>query len=74
MPLFSSFSMASSLVLFVFGHAVETSHLGDVSAQELCQASGDFSLEQVGIDVSARKVEENKITLCDVGSSCNVQK
>ena len=50
---FSLFSMASSLVLFVFGHAVETSHLGDVSAQELCQAIGDFSLEQVGIDVSA---------------------
>ena len=37
--------MASSLVLFVFGHGVETSHLGDVSAQELCQASEDFSLE-----------------------------
>ena len=91
---FSLLSMASSLVLFVFGHAVETSHLGDVSAQELCQASGDFSLEQVGIDVSApcthesnsldvnmtkyakssRMVEENKITLCDAGSSCNVQK
>ena len=27
--------------------------LGDVSAQKLCQASGDFSLEQVGFDVSA---------------------
>ena len=40
-----SFSMATSLVLFVFGHGVETSHLGDVSAQELCQASEDFSLE-----------------------------
>ena len=84
--------MASSLVLFVFGHGVETSLLGDVSAQELCQASGDF-LEQVGIDVSApcthesnsldvnmtryarssRKVQENKVTLCDVGSSCNAQ-
>ena len=50
---FSLFSMASSLVLFVFGHGVETSLLGDVLAQELCQASGDFSLEQVGIDVSA---------------------
>ena len=48
-----SFSMASSLVLFLFGHGVETSNLGDVSAQKLCQASGDFSLEQVGIDVSA---------------------
>ena len=45
--------MASSLVLFLFGHGVETSNLGDVSAQKLCQASGDFSLEQVGIDVSA---------------------
>ena len=87
-------SMASSLVLFVFGHGVETSHLGDVSAQELCQAIGHFSLEQVGIDVSApcthesnsldvnmtkyarssRKVQENKVTLCDVGSSCNAQK
>ena len=86
---FSLFSMASSLVLFVFGHGVETSHLGNVSAQELCQASGDFSLEQVGIDVSARcthessslddnmtkyarsqrKVQENKVTLCDVASS-----
>ena len=42
---FSLFSMATSLVLFVFGHGVETSHLGDVSAQELCQASEDFSLE-----------------------------
>ena len=93
---FSLFSMASSLVLFVFGHGVETSHLGDVSAQELCQASGDFS-EQVGIDVSApcthesnesssldvnmtkyarssRKVQQNKVTLCDVGPFCNVQK
>ena len=37
------FSMASSLVLFVFGHGVETSNLRDVSAQKLCQASGDFS-------------------------------
>ena len=37
--------MATSLLLFVFGHGVETSHLGDVSAQELCQASEDFSLE-----------------------------
>ena len=37
------FSMAASLVLFVFGHGVETSNLGDVSAQKLCQASGDFS-------------------------------
>ena len=46
-------NMASSLVLFLFGHGVETSNLGDVSAQKLCQASGDFSLEQVGIDVSA---------------------
>ena len=45
--------MASSLVLFLFGHGVETSNLGDVSAQKLCQASGVFSLEQVGIDVSA---------------------
>ena len=42
---FLFFSMATSLVLFVFGHGVETSHLGDVSAQELCQASEDFSLE-----------------------------
>ena len=56
---FSLFSMASFLVLFVFGHAVETSHLGDVSAQELCQASGDFSLEQVGIDVSAPCMHES---------------
>ena len=48
-----SFSMASSLLLFLFGHGVETSNLGDVSAHKLCQASGDFSLEQVGIDVSA---------------------
>ena len=91
---FSLFSTASSLFLFVFGHGVETSHLGDVSAQELSQAIGDFSLEQVGIDVSApcthesnsldvhttkyarssRKVQENKVTLCDVGSSCNAQK
>ena len=91
---FSLFSMASSLDLFVFGHGVETSHLGDVSAQELCQAIGDFSLEQVGIDVSApcthesnpldvkmtkyarssRKVQENKVTLCDVGASCNAQR
>ena len=47
------FSMAYSLVLFVFGHGVETSNLADVSAQKLCQASGDFSLEQVGIDISA---------------------
>ena len=47
------FSMASSLVLFVLGHGVETSNLGDVSAQKLCQGSADFSLEQVGIDVSA---------------------
>ena len=87
------FCMASSLVFFVLGHGVETSNLGDVSAQELCQASGDLSLEQVGIDVSApcthesnsldvnttkyarssRKVQENKVTLCDVGSSCNAQ-
>ena len=74
-------SMASSGVLF--GHGVETSHLGDASAQELCQAIGDVLLEQVGIDVSApcktkyarssRKVQENKI-LCDVGPSCNVRK
>ena len=88
------FSMASSLVLFVFGHGVETSNLGDVSAQELCQASGDFSLEKVGIDISApctyesnsldvytakharslRKVQEDKVTLCGVLSSCSVQK
>ena len=32
------FGMASSRVLFVFRHGVETSNLGDVSAQELCQA------------------------------------
>ena len=76
--------MASSLVLFVFGHGVQSSNLGDASARELCQASGDLSLEQVRIDVSApcnpakyarssRKVQENKVILCDVGSSCNVQ-
>ena len=53
------FSVASSLVLFVFGHGVETSNLGDVSAQKLCQASGDFSLEQVGIDVSAPWTHES---------------
>ena len=51
--------MASSLVLFVFGHGVETSNLGDVSAQELCQASADFSLEQVGIDISAPCTHES---------------
>ena len=39
---FSLFLMASSPVLFVFRHDVETFLLGDVSAQELCQASGDF--------------------------------
>ena len=39
--------------------AVETSHLGDVSAQELCQAMGDFSLEQVEIDVSAPCTHES---------------
>ena len=51
--------MASSLVLFVFGHGVETSNLGDVSAQELCQASEDYSLEQVGIDISAPCTHES---------------
>ena len=55
----SLLSMAAYLFLFVFGHGVETSHLGDVSAQELCQASGDFSLEQVGIDVSAPCTHES---------------
>ena len=54
--------MAAYLFLFVFGHGVETSHLGDVSAQELCQASGDFSLEQVGIDVSAPCTHESTVT------------
>ena len=58
-PLFSFIGMASSLFFFVFGHGVETSHLGDVSAQELCQAIGDFSLEQVGIDVSAPCTHES---------------
>ena len=55
---FSLFSMASSLLLFVFGHGVETSRLGHVSAQELCQASRD-SLEQVGIDVSSPCTHES---------------
>ena len=73
---------------------METSKLGDVSAEELCRSSGNFSPEQVGIDLSApcthesnsldvntaknarssRKVEEDKVTLCGVLSSCNVQK
>ena len=53
------FSMASSLVLFVFEHGVETSNLGDVSAQKLCQPSGNFSLEQVGIDISASCTHES---------------
>ena len=44
------FGMASSLVLLVFRHGVETSNFGDVSAQKLCPSSGNFSLEQVGID------------------------
>ena len=52
--------MASSLLLFLFGHGVETSNLGDVSAQKLCQASGDFSLEQVGIDISDPCTHESK--------------
>ena len=39
--------------------AVETSHLGDVPAQELCQAIGDVLLEQVGIDVSAPCTHES---------------
>ena len=72
---------------------METSNLGDVSAEELCRSSGNFSPEQVGIDLSApthesdsldvntaknarssRKVEEDKVTLCGVPSSSNVQK
>ena len=73
---------------------METSKLGDVSAEELCRSSGNFSPEQVGIDLSApcthesnsldvntaknarssRKVEEDKVTLCGVPSSCNVLK
>ena len=56
---FSLLSMAASLVLFFFGHGVETSHIGDLSAKEFCQASGDFSLEQVGIDVSAPCTQES---------------
>ena len=55
---FSLLSMAASLVFF-FGHGVDTSHLGDVSEKEFCQASGDFSLEQVGIDVSAPCTQES---------------
>ena len=46
---FSLFSMASSLVLFVFGHGVETSHLGDVSAQELCQAIWTSHWNKLGL-------------------------
>ena len=46
---FSLFSMASSLVLFVFGHGVQTSNLGDASARELFQANGDFLLEKLGL-------------------------
>ena len=46
---FSLFSMASSLVLFVFGHGVETSHLGDVSAQKLCQAIWTSHWNKLGL-------------------------
>ena len=45
---FSLFSMASSLVLFVFGHAVETPHLGDVSARVL----PTYTLQLLSISVS----------------------
>ena len=80
--------MASSPVLFIFRHGVETSNLGMYQHKNSVHQAGTSHLNKLGsmhkinsLDVntakyarSSRKVEEDKVTLCAARSSCNVQK
>ena len=67
------FGMASSLVLFVFRHGVETSTFGHVSGTLSSKQSNSLDANTAKNARSSRKVEEDKVTSCGVGSSCNVQ-